>query len=254
MASSIDASAYYRNLYPYELVYDWQNFDASGDSYRELAICDEQDRWYRFLAFKSVHGFKRAIFNKETAFFHIGAIYSSKNMVVSLHYLYDKTLVIWLDITDYPKRTCCGDKKDLCSQCWGFILIAIKFLDDALRVDFKFKHLLWVYSGRKGVHVWVSDARAMAMTDRTRLAVVNELSGLQRSSGIEYPKWRLTLEKNATPLAKKTAPMKPTYKYVIFFLTWLFSQIFTEEPTTSSRPTLRYSCLNNRGYLMEMVL
>ena len=96
MASSIDASAYYRNLYPYELVYDWQNFDASGDSYRELAICDEQDRWYRFLAFKSVHGFKCAIFNKETAFFHIGAIYSSKNMVVSLHYLYDKTLVIWL--------------------------------------------------------------------------------------------------------------------------------------------------------------
>ena len=54
MASSIDASAYYRNLYPYELVYDWQNFDASGDSYRELAICDEQDRWYRFLAFKSL--------------------------------------------------------------------------------------------------------------------------------------------------------------------------------------------------------
>lgn len=48
-------------------------------------------------------------------------------------------------------------------------------LHDALTDQFGFKHLLWVYSGRRGIHCWVSDKEAMELTDDSRKAIVGWL-------------------------------------------------------------------------------
>ena len=86
-----------------------------------------------------------------------------------------KELVFDIDLTDYDEiRTCCN-KANICHKCWSFITMAIKVVDAALREDFGFQHVMWVYSGRRGAHAWVSDKRARNMDDQKRKALAGYL-------------------------------------------------------------------------------
>jgi len=87
-----------------------------------------------------------------------------------------RELVFDIDMTDYdPIRTCCSDA-DICKRCWAFIAAAVRVLHTAIRDQFGFQNLLWVYSGRRGIHLWISDKEAMELTDDERKAIVGWLT------------------------------------------------------------------------------
>lgn len=60
--------------------------------------------------------------------------------------------------------------------------MAIEVVDVALREDFGFKHIVWVYSGRRGVHAWVCDRSARNMSDQQRRAVIGYLDVIKGGS------------------------------------------------------------------------
>ncbi len=78
-------------------------------------------------------------------------------------------------MTDYDAiRTCCSGG-NICKRCWGFISAAVKVLDVTFRETFGYKQILWVYSGRRGIHCWISDKEAMALTDDQRRSLMGWL-------------------------------------------------------------------------------
>ncbi|TFK25537.1 DNA primase catalytic subunit [Coprinopsis marcescibilis] len=186
MANQIDSSApeamlmFYRKLYPFKSIYNWLNHDQMPTklfTHREFAFTLQGDVYLRYKSFNSAEDLKKDICHLNPTRFEIGPVYSARprdkktirpgGLTPLL-----RELVFDIDMTDYdPVRTCCSEA-NICKRCWAFISAAVKVLDHSIRDHFGYEKLLWVYSGRRGIHLWISDKEAMELTDQQRKAIV----------------------------------------------------------------------------------
>ena len=138
------------------------------------------DIYARYQCFSDAEAFATAVRKSAPIKIDIGAVFNAKPSehkslpapIVPL----ERELIFDIDLTDYDGvRTCCS-KTAVCQKCFTFMSIAIKTLDDLLRRDFGFKHLLFVFSGRRGIHCWVCDTNARKLSNMERSAVADYLS------------------------------------------------------------------------------
>ncbi|KAF9898842.1 hypothetical protein BX616_003549 [Lobosporangium transversale] len=176
---------FYRHFFPAKPYFQWLNYSNSpipskNFMNREFSFFLMDETFMRYQSFKSLDELKQELTRLCPTRIDLGAVYNirpkDKNMVRSgALTAVSKELVFDIDMTDYDEiRTCCSGG-DVCTKCWEFMTVAMKIIDTALREDFGFKHLLWVYSGRRGVHCWVADMRARVMTNDQRKAIVQYL-------------------------------------------------------------------------------
>jgi DNA primase small subunit len=188
---------------------------------RELSFTLENDTYIRYKSFHNAAEMRTAMTKTLPFKIDIGAVFSvspaDKNKVNANDFVPEqRELVFDIDLTDYDDiRTCC-DGASICAKCWRFMVAAVKVMDVALRDDFGFRHIMWVYSGRRGIHCWVSDELARSLTNEARTAVVQYLSVVE---GNENAKRKVHLKE----------PMHPSLDRAYRILEPLFDEIILSE-------------------------
>lgn len=184
---------FYRRIFPWKQLFLWLNQDHVPNylfTHREFAITLQNDAYLRYNSYPNYIDLQKDIIRLNPTRFEIGPAYSAppkdrKTLPKASFKPILRELVFDIDLTDYDDiRRCCSDKK-ICIKCWKFISLAVQVLDLTLRQDFGYKYLLWVYSGRRGAHCWVSDEEAMRLTDDQRKAIVNYIN-IMKGGGSKF--------------------------------------------------------------------
>ncbi|RKP36556.1 DNA primase, p49 subunit [Dimargaris cristalligena] len=186
--------AFYDKLFPFQTYYDWLNYGAPEPTKvfqnREFSFTIGDDIYIRYQSFRDRDTMKSEFLRLCPSKIDIGAVYTTrprdkKSVLPGAFQPTEKDLVLDIDMTDYDEiRTCCQGG-DICRRCWRFMTVAMHIIHAALVEDFGFRHIMWVYSGRRGVHCWVSDEQARQLGNDGRRAIVGYLEVIRGGSNQE---------------------------------------------------------------------
>ncbi|SCW02398.1 LAFE_0F05556g1_1 [Lachancea fermentati] len=218
--SASDMQYYYQFLYPFKSVFEWLNHSPKpcrDMTHREFAMAFRSGAYKRYNSFNSVQEFKTQIQRGNPDRFEIGAIYNKpprdRDSVLKTEMKpCEKEVVFDIDMDDYDAyRTCCSGA-NVCSKCWKFISLAMKIINIALSEDFGYEDFIWIFSGRRGAHCWVSDKRARTLSDIQRRNVLDYMNVVRdRNVGK-----RLNLKRPYHPhLTRSLEILKPYFVDVI---------------------------------------
>ncbi|GBG30523.1 DNA primase small subunit [Hondaea fermentalgiana] len=186
---------YYARLFPHDAMFRWLSYGNDPDRAdeqsqidsdyfmrREFSFTMADDVYIRYLCFRDASEFRQLIERKNPHKIDIGPLYTlppknNKSVKAAAFKPVERELVFDIDLTDYDEvRLGCTPDMMWDRGSWLYMSVAMKIVDEALREDFGFEHLVWIFSGRRGVHCWVSDKRARQLEDKERKAVVDYLT------------------------------------------------------------------------------
>ena len=181
MTGLVSSATYYKNHFPWDHLVAFLTRHGDELCKREFAI--EGDYYKRYVVAKDATELKRLVSEfKGVTSFHIGPVYSDRvvrNSEKQQSWPLRRELVFDIDLTDYDfldLKTAEGDiNLAACDESWPVCATAVFVLQWLLKDAFGFKEFMVVYSGRRGVHLYVCDDKAMNLTNEERSAIVDFL-------------------------------------------------------------------------------
>eukprot|EP00405_Crypthecodinium_cohnii_P016853 CAMPEP_0206458020 /NCGR_PEP_ID=MMETSP0324_2-20121206/23312_1 /ASSEMBLY_ACC=CAM_ASM_000836 /TAXON_ID=2866 /ORGANISM="Crypthecodinium cohnii, Strain Seligo" /LENGTH=455 /DNA_ID=CAMNT_0053929261 /DNA_START=75 /DNA_END=1442 /DNA_ORIENTATION=+ len=183
---------YYDRLFPYLQMFRWLSYKNDPKSStpgvqkdfflrREFTFVLEGDIFCRYLCFRDAEELRSQITQRQPIRMEIGAVYTHppKTHTTVMKDAYrplERELVFDIDMDEYDDiRSCCTGAR-LCLKCCTFLKAALRVLQHTLKNHFGFKHMLFVYSGRRGMHCWVCDSSARKLSNEHRAALAKYLT------------------------------------------------------------------------------
>lgn len=195
---------FYQHVFPVEEIVQWLSYattptstndDGEGEltpeqlsvhqaastgylARREFCFTLLGDIFTRFRSYASVAELRQELVHRFPEKIDVGAVYNvrpNQKQQTAITPL-ERELVFDIDMSDYDKIRSCCQGKSICGRCWAWMSCAAKIMQHVLSEDFGFKYLLPIFSGRRGIHLWVCDKRARRLTDDERGAIVGYMS------------------------------------------------------------------------------
>jgi DNA primase small subunit len=173
---------YYAHYFPADDVHAFATLHARDPSDVEVAVTFEaasgQEIWKRFNACARASDLRALACGKAKPTLHVGAAYSeaaSRARVPGVRAV-GKPLLFDLDVQDWPFLRVDKANVEGNDRAVRLLFGAAHVLQVCLEEMFGFEHFLPVYSGRRGLHLWVLDERAWHLGTEARKAICAALT------------------------------------------------------------------------------
>ncbi|CEF67607.1 DNA primase small subunit [Strongyloides ratti] len=237
-------SKYYSSIFPVNIFTKWLTYGKDFSELfekREFVFVLTGDVHLRYRSFATPMDFYKELCHISPEKLDIGGVFNYPPKDHKLHSdfsVVEREFVIDIDLTDYDTiRTCCKEA-NVCDKCWKFAIIAVRVLENALKTHFGFKNFIFLFSGRRGIHCWVSDEIARRMNNSERAAVIGYLNLNKEDITIEGPSFTYG---KIHPLFEETIDIvlnMETFNEIMVEQDWLddnttFATVNFREPLTS---------------------
>lgn len=171
----------------YSSVFDANNLrqviDFNTFSTREFGFVSLNGKFFRNYSFEEPKELQDFMIDRCPTDAYIGAVYDEpptrETPIHKLEWM-GHELVFDIDINDYDavrKYVCdCTGAGQVCIRCWQLINVSIIMIDETLRRDFGMNDIVWLFSGRRGVHAWVRDRVGFNLDRDQRQSIIDYLS------------------------------------------------------------------------------
>lgn len=160
-------SIYYKKIYPTEKIFNF----LQNKQNREFSVTLTNNIYMRYRSFPNYQELQKFLDEKSPEKIDFGAVYTTRPQSGGEMIPLEKELVFDIDLTDYYRKCCEG--KNICDKCFVIIRCAAKIMDKILRDYFGYSKILYVFSGGRGLHIWVCDHEAMMLNNRERKSIIS---------------------------------------------------------------------------------
>lgn len=132
---------------------------ASGSSY------------VRYVSATSAEGLRQHLIDKNAKVLHIGPSYKSR--VWQKGEIDCNALKMEIDVTDYDHLGINKASVGACDAAWPYVAFGCRLITELLEQAFALRNIMYAYSGRRGVHMWILDQGSAQLDAAQRRAIAS---------------------------------------------------------------------------------